>query len=239
MFKLYLKQLSANDWVQRFLGWLLATYLRLVRITTLWQHFPNRVDAVVDANAPYIVAMWHGQHFMVPFMGRKGQRYTILISGHRDGNMNAYAVHSLGLETVRGSGGKSFSGRNKGGARGLLQLVRVLKSGSNVGLTADVPKISRVAGMGIVQLAKLSGRPILPVTVVCAHKRDFKTWDKASIGLPFGRGVKAYAEPIFVPKDAQDLELYRKQVENALDELHAQAYGLLGLPDPGAQGHKA
>ena len=43
---------------------------------------------------PAIIAMWHGQHFMAPFIKRKDPRHRtkVLISRHRDGEINARAA---------------------------------------------------------------------------------------------------------------------------------------------------
>ena len=65
---------------------------------------PPDVYARIDAELPVIVAMWHGQHFMAPFMRRPGDRGKVLISRHRDGEINAIAAERLGIETIRGSG---------------------------------------------------------------------------------------------------------------------------------------
>ena len=69
-------------------------------------------------------------------------------------------------------------------------------------MTADIPKVSRVCGPGIVTLAQLSGRPIVPVAVVTSRRIDFASWDRASLGLPFGRGAMVLGEPVHVARDA-------------------------------------
>ena len=104
-------------------------------------------------------------------------------------------------------------------------------------LTADVPKVSRVCGRGIVTLAQLSGRPIVPVEVVTSRRIDFRGWDRASLGLPFGRGAMVLGEPIHVLRDADEaaLEAARQAVERGLDAVHARAYALVGASDPGAK----
>ncbi|WP_368734424.1 DUF374 domain-containing protein, partial [Enterobacter cloacae] len=53
----------------------------------------------------------------------------------------------------------------KGGAEGLRAMLKALKQGEIVAFSADVPKISRRADDGIVTLARLSGRPIVPTAV--------------------------------------------------------------------------
>jgi lysophospholipid acyltransferase (LPLAT)-like uncharacterized protein len=103
-------------------------------------------------------------------------------------------------------------------------------------MTADIPKISRVCGTGVVALAQRSGRPIVPVAVVTSRRIDVQSWDRASIGLPFGRGAIVLGDPIFVPReaDAAALEAARQAVEQSLDAVHARAYERVGSRDPGA-----
>jgi lysophospholipid acyltransferase (LPLAT)-like uncharacterized protein len=115
-------------------------------------------------------------------------------------------------------------------------MLRALEGGEMVVMTADVPKIARVCGEGIVTLARLSGRPIVPVAVVTSRRIDFKSWDRASVGLPFGRGAMVLGEPIFVAREAGDADLAaaRRRVEDELDRVHARAYALIGATDPGA-----
>jgi lysophospholipid acyltransferase (LPLAT)-like uncharacterized protein len=116
-------------------------------------------------------------------------------------------------------------------------MLRALAEGEMVVMTADIPKIARVCGDGIVTLARLSGRPIVPVAVVTSRRVDFKSWDRASLGLPFGRGVMVLGAPVFVARDADDAALAeaRHAVENGLDQAHERAYGMLGAQDPGAK----
>ena len=103
-------------------------------------------------------------------------------------------------------------------------------------MTADVPKRPRVAGLGIVTLAKLSGRPIAPVAVVTSRRFDFRSWDRASLGKPFGRGAIVVGDVIRVASDADEaaLEAARCAVQEGLDEVHRRAYALVGGRDPGA-----
>ena len=96
---------------------------------------------------------------------------------------------ALGIDTIRGSGahGPDFSG--KGGVFAFNAAVRALEEGYSVAMTADVPKVSRVAGLGIVKLAQLSGRPIYPVAIATRRRIVLDNWDRTTINLPFGRGA--------------------------------------------------
>ncbi len=86
-------------------------------------------------------------------------------------------------------------------------------------LTADVPKVSRVAGVGIVKLASLSGRPIFLVAIATSNRIMLKNWDRSAVNLPFGRGAMVGAGPIYVPADADDAAL---EAARSLIEIEAQ-----------------
>jgi lysophospholipid acyltransferase (LPLAT)-like uncharacterized protein len=111
---------------------------------------------------------------------------------------------------------------------GFSTLVRALRDGYNVAMTADVPKVSRVAGLGIVKIAQISGRPIYPVAIVTRWRIVLDNWDRTTVNLPFGRGAGVAGVPIHVPADADagTLELARRAVEEALNAATARAHEL-------------
>lgn len=223
--------------VLRGAGQLMALYLKLVRRTNSFVVEPADADTSVYGHAPCIVAMWHGQHFMTPYIKRPGDKAAVMISRHGDGEINAAAAEAFGLTTVRGSGAQRQDQiRKRGGMEALRAALQTLKGGTHLAMTADVPKVSRVAGKGIVTLAQMSGRPIVASAVVTSRRKDFDSWDRTSIGLPFGKGAIVFSQPISVPRDADEagLEQARLAVQAALDEVHARAYALVGSADPGA-----
>jgi lysophospholipid acyltransferase (LPLAT)-like uncharacterized protein len=126
----------------------------------------------------------------------------------------------------------------KGGISATRAMLRALASGEMVVMTADIPKIARRCGEGIVTLARLSGRPIVPVAVVTSRRIDFESWDRASLGLPFGRGAMVIGDPVWVAREADSaaIERARQAVEAGLDGVHARAYHLVGSSDPGEKG---
>jgi len=163
-------RILAVPWVQKSVGIIGAEYLRFVWKTSHFGIDPADFYARVRPELPAIVAMWHGQHFMMPFFKRREHRVKVLISRHRDGEINAIAAERLGVEAIRGSGTSGRDFVKKGGVAGFKQMLEALGRGYNVALTADVPKVSRVAGRGIVQLARASGRPIYPVAVATSRR---------------------------------------------------------------------
>ena len=223
---LSLRELTRSQWVQSATGLAAAHYLRLVWQTTRFTLEPADVYERIPKHAPIILAMWHGQHFLAPFVKPEGLRARVLISRHRDGEINAVAAERLGIETIRGSGSHGSDFAKKGGVFGFNALARALKEGINVAMTADVPKVSRVAGFGIVKLAQVSGRPIYPVAIATRRRIVLDNWDRTTVNLPFGRGAGVAGAPIYVPADADaaTLELARKAVEEALNTATSRAY---------------
>jgi lysophospholipid acyltransferase (LPLAT)-like uncharacterized protein len=224
----WVKRLVASPGFQKSAGIMAAEYLRLVWKTTRLVIEPEGIYERVDRDAPVIVAMWHGQHFLAPFIRRAGDRAKVLVSRHRDGEINAIAAEHLGVGAIRGSGhhGGGFIG--KGGVSAFKEMLSALEDGYSVALTADIPKVARVAGLGIVKLASASGRPIYPIAIATRRRVELKNWDRTAINLPFGRGGGIAAEPLRVPPDADDaaLESARRALEVALDAATARAYAI-------------
>jgi lysophospholipid acyltransferase (LPLAT)-like uncharacterized protein len=220
------RRIASSPAAQRFVGFLAAEYLRLVWLTNRLTVEPADLYETVEPQQPLIVAMWHGQHFMVPFLSR-GHRVKVLISRHRDGEINAYAAERLGIGTVRGSGVARGSGAaDKGGVYAFKAMLTALAEGYNMALTADVPKLARVAGLGIIKLAQISGRPIYPVAVVTSRRIELKNWDRSAVNLPLGRIAIVSSDPILVPPDADDatLENCRLLVQQRLNWVHERGY---------------
>ena len=102
--------------------------------------------------------------------------------------------------------------------------------------TPDGPRgPARVAQPGVVQAARLSGAPIVPVTFAASHGRRLASWDSFLVPRPLGRGLIAYGEPVTVPRDADAalLEQKRLEVERALNDLTDRAdRAVCGGPEP-------
>ena len=221
------------------MGFLAAEYLRLVWRTNKFTFDPPHVYDMVEPRQPAIFAFWHGQHFLTPFIRTKeSHRAKVLISRHRDGEFNAIAVERLGVGTIRGSGDHGSAFHRKGGVGAFKEMVRALEENYSVALTADVPKRSRVVGLGIIMLARESGRPIMPFAMATSRFIRLNNWDRTTISLPFGRGALIGIEEVNVPPDADaaTMEQLRQKLENILNEATRRAYAMVGRPEEADHG---
>jgi lysophospholipid acyltransferase (LPLAT)-like uncharacterized protein len=143
--------------------------------------------------------------------------------------MNAIAAARLGVEAIRGSGDRERRFDRKGGVSAFMAMLAALEDGWSMAMTADVPKVARSAGMGIIKLAQNSGRPIYPVAVATSRRVTLKSWDRAAVNLPFSRGAIAVGDPVRVEAraDADALEAARRAVEERLDAATARAYAIV------------
>ena len=222
------RDIASSRAVQQTVGTLGAWYLRFVWATSTQVLEPADIYERVDI--PVILAMWHGQHFLMPFVKKAdaSHKAKVLISRHRDGEVNAIAAERLGIGTIRGSGAHNGEFHRKGGAIAFTEMLDALKDGYNVAMTADVPKISRIAGMGVIKLAQHSQRPIHAVAIASSRRKVLNNWDRTAINLPFSRIAMVASEAITVDAnaDAATLEAKRRELENELNRLTKRAYDI-------------
>lgn len=218
----------------------------IVSLFTLTMRFIRLTNPRVAASAtfgdrefegiePGIIALWHGQHILMPAFYPSKRGLVAMVSRSDDAEINAQVIERFGIETVRGSGGRADARHiDKGGAKALIALKKSLMAGKNVCMIADIPHgTPRDAGLGVILLAKLSGRPIVPAALATSRRKVLeKSWDKTTINLPFGRSAIAAGEPIFVASDAneEEMERVRLQLTEALNLTTAKAYSLVDQP---------
>ncbi|MFG1403549.1 lysophospholipid acyltransferase family protein [Xanthobacter sediminis] len=212
------RRLRTNRAFQLAAGTTFASYFKLVAHTTRFVIEPPDVFETIDARLPAILTFWHGQHFLTPFARKPHHQAKVLISRHADAEINAIAAEKLGVGTIRGSGATSRNDfHRKGAVSATYEMLATLEAGVTVAMTADVPKIARRVGLGVVTIARYSGRPIIPVAMATQHRITLKSWDRASLNLPFGRGAAVVGEPLYVPREADEAALAA-----ARDELQAR-----------------
>ena len=209
-------------------GATLARYIKLVGATSKIRFDPPDLAAHLNENHPCIFAIWHGQFMMMPKVNAADIPIRIMVAKHGDAEIIGQAITRFNMELIRGAGAGARK-RDRGGAQALRASVTTLRENYSLAMTADVPPgPARVAGMGIITLARMSGKPIIPVGIASSHYMALKTWSRFTINLPFSRMGITLGAPIYVPRKATDIELeeLRQHLEQAINETTAKAYKL-------------
>jgi lysophospholipid acyltransferase (LPLAT)-like uncharacterized protein len=197
-----MKGLFRSRAVQGTLAFLLAAWLKLCISTTRWTHENiEAAEGVWDAKGPVIVCFWHARISISPACWPldRAQEPRALISLSRDGEFIAHAVARLGFPAIRGSSTKATKdgGKEKGGAVAFRDVLRWLKSGGGIAITPDGPRgPAEQMAEGAALLAKVSKAPVLLVGLACNPSRRLKSWDRAVIPFPFGKGAIVWDGPI-------------------------------------------
>jgi lysophospholipid acyltransferase (LPLAT)-like uncharacterized protein len=206
-------------------SFVIALYLRLVYATSRWTLVnPELRDALRDR--PLIVVFWHARLAAMPHVFRAFRQSHMLISSHRDGELIARTMETLGFSAVRGSTARQKPGeerpKDKGGAAALRRMIRILKTGGWVGITPDGPRGPRMrVSPGTIALAALSGAPLLAVSYSSSRAIRFNSWDRFLLPLPFGHIHVAFAGPFTVPErnDDEAAAQSRRALETMLNQV--------------------
>jgi lysophospholipid acyltransferase (LPLAT)-like uncharacterized protein len=199
---------------------LLRVYDATWRIESVHGERWSRLRASGD---PYVFALWHGR-MLVPIWIHRGQRVATMASKSKDGEVIARWLGGHGYVPVRGS-------TNKGGARGIVALARLVRRGHAAALTVDGPKgPPRVVQEGIVTLARRTGAWILPVSGAATRPRFLKSWDRYLVPKAFSRNFVVYAEPFRIAGDDDAAACAR--IKAGIDAATAEADALAGVVPP-------
>jgi lysophospholipid acyltransferase (LPLAT)-like uncharacterized protein len=218
------KRILKHERTQKVLSWVLAIYIRFVFFTSSKHYiFDAEATPYMSGECNAIFAFWHGRMMMCPTVEPQGRKMHVLISFHRDGKLISDIIAYFGEATISGSS-------SKGGASAVKEILRALKKGDNVSVTPDGPRGPvYVAEMGVITIAKLSGKPLIPVTFSASRHKRMRSWDRFMLAYPFGRIVFCAGAPILISRDTQgaDEEQDRLSFEQAMNQLVDQADGAL------------
>ena len=157
-------------------GSLLIRFLNLTNKTVF--HSPETLS-----KEPIIFACWHGELLMLPYLYknyRKTPYAKVLISPHFDGELISRTIKYFGLGTLAGSSDKSA-------ARVLIQAIKTIKEGYDIGITPDGPKGPRhEVADGIIIMAQKTKAKIVLVEIKPTKFWQFNSWDKFIVPKPFG-----------------------------------------------------
>jgi lysophospholipid acyltransferase (LPLAT)-like uncharacterized protein len=200
-------------------------YIVLLRATMRLEY--ENHDALRRARrdfGQYILAFWHSRFLMMPYV-YPDKKIVVLISMHRDAGMLGRILVRFGFALARGSS-------TTGGARGVRQVLRLAREGYDIGIAPDGPRgPRRRVQPGVIDLARLSGLPIVPVAFSARPARRLRSWDRTLVPYPFGRGLFVYGEPLPVPRKANDAERERMRLrlEEEVDRITDLADTRVGL----------
>ncbi len=202
--------------IRKLVPYLVYTYVTFVGWTTrqrvLRADIPEKVHA---AGERFIYAFWHQRQVFFTWSHR-GVSAAVLVSRSADGEMIARTMELSGIDAVRGSS-------SRGGAAAAREMVEILRSGRDVGITPDGPRgPAREVKEGAVRVAQLAGMPIVPIANALSNKLEVRSWDRFQVPLPFGRSVVIYGEPLRVGA-GDDLGAKAAELKAALDDLTSEA----------------
>lgn len=166
------------------LFWLLRMTWRLEE-----DPLPEEVHARLKAGQPVVFAHFHEDEWaMLAFYARR--EMTVLVSLSEDGGIMTRFLERLGYRVFRGSS-------SRGGASGLLQMIRGVRDRSvgGVSMAVDGPRgPRRRVKKGVFKLAESLEAPIVSGGAMATRPLIFKrSWSKAFVPLPFSRVRLSYA----------------------------------------------
>ena len=205
-------------------GWIVAAFIGILMTSIAWrrrdrQDIAAALAADVTAHGGAIIVFWHDRILAMPYLWPSAIPLYALQSPHADGRMMAHCIHTFGVSTIWGSS-------NRSALSSLRDMLRILEDGGCVAITPDGPRgPAHQAAMGAVALARMSGRPIIPLSWAAGRAWRASGWDRMWIPKPCTRGRFLMGTPILVTADARraDMEIATQRMETALTELGEEA----------------
>ena len=155
----------------------------------------------------------------------RGEGIVTMASRSKDGEVIARWLERNGYVVARGS-------TSRGGGAALREMVRAMRLGRHGALTVDGPRgPARVVQPGVVELARLTGAWILPISFSSRRPRFLSSWDRYLVPLPFSENVVAYGEPFEIGREVAAAEAERR-IADALDQTTRDADAAMGITPP-------
>lgn len=196
--------------------WLGAKLIRFIGLTQRSKIYGEQaVNECWQRGEHVILCAWHEQLLMMATI-YQGPGAKVLISRSRDGELIARTVSYFGHGAVRGSS-------SRGGREAFREMLKYAELDVDLAVTPDGPKgPRRQIKDGVIQLARISGRPVVPLAYVCNRGYRFNSWDRFLLPYPFARAVYCYGSPQFFSR-AQTLDECRLRLQRAMDENQQRA----------------
>ena len=187
MFQSLRRHIEQSDRLAWLLGGLVALWLRFCHATTRWD---RRGDADITAallTGPVVVILWHESVMMgVPHWSQSFGPAVILRDTSPAGRLSGAVQKHFGMQPFA-------MAPNAASISVLRDVLRLVKSGVTLGITADGPKGPvKVVKAAPLDWVKATGRPVFLYAFASSHSVRLGTWDRMVLPLPFGRGVSIY-----------------------------------------------
>ncbi len=193
----------------------------VVRFLALTMRIEERGSETIAAfdkeKKPFVSAFWHG-HLLMMMISPYRKHSKTMISRHRDGEMISRLAGLFGVGSIRGS-------TTEGGVQALKGAIRAIREGYKVNVTPDGPRGPRhTVQPGVIELARATGVPIIPVVFSCTRKKVFSSWDRFILPYPFSRGVFFYGPPFYVERrvSREGREARRRELEQLMRRMTRQ-----------------
>lgn len=184
----------------------------LMRIEFVGEEIPR---AFWQRGEHVLLAFWHDQ-LLLMVKGYRGPGARILISASKDGELIARTMACFGQGAVRGSS-------TRGGRAAFRELLELAREPYDLVITPDGPKGPRhQVKEGLVQLARLTDRPVIPMAFACSRGHRFASWDRFLLPYPFCRGVFAFGTALHYEK-GEPAEKFQVRLQRAMEENEARA----------------
>jgi len=200
------------SWQKRQAVKLVVAAMRL-SIKTWRRHWIDSVE-YPETKGPVIFCVWHNRLPLALASYDKTAQSKwpaaglgAMISASRDGSFVSAVAEAFGVQPIRGSSSRR-------GAQALLEEITLMERNYSIVTTPDGPRGPRYhVKAGIIKLAQMTGRPIIPISNYAAWKIRLQSWDRFQIPLPFSRCDLRYGAPIWAPREADDDEIERLRAE--------------------------
>jgi hypothetical protein len=162
---------------------------------------------------PVVFAFWHADLLMQPYLYyqfRTTPKAKVLISEHFDGQIIARIMTFFKLGTIHGS-------TTRGGAKVLIQGLKSLADGYDIGITPDGPKGPRYeVSDGIIVMAQKRHAKVIVFHCRPSKYWQLSSWDRFVIPKPFGVLDFYASEPIDL--EGLEMEVARIHIKEKLME---------------------
>lgn len=189
-----------KNWIrQNIAPFAIYWFYRLWSSTWRIEIFENEsLRSLIKEKQPFIFAIWHGDEIAMMVFARI-YRVATMSSTSADGDMMDKVLRKFGFETSRGSS-------TRGGARALIGLLKLMRTGRAAVVTVDGPKGPyHVPKPGVFELSRHMKCAIIPGAIGCSNAYVFKkSWNKTYLPLPFAKVFLEWGEPLAPVEESED-----------------------------------